>query len=123
LKRVKSIDGVTLNTNLFISTEFDIDNYIGERSIATDGSSVLFVQAKGAMTREVQIYSKDDTGWQDKTVKDALINTVDELSKIVIYDDDTQDTFYYDHTKIPLRLDPIYKGALWYTVEINLLKG
>jgi len=123
LKRVKSIGGVTLDTALFISTEFDIDDYIGERTIAVDGSSIMFVQAKGALTREVQIYSKPDTGWQSQIVKDALINTVDTSSKTIIYDDDTEDTFYYDHTKIPLKVDPIFNGALWYTVEINLLKG
>lgn len=123
MKRVKSIDGVTLDTTLFISTEFDIDDYIGERSITIDGSSVMFVQAKGAITREVKIYSKAETGWQTDVVKDALMNTVDDLAKIVVYDDDTQDTFYYDHTKIPLKVEPVFNGALWYTVEINLLKG
>jgi len=123
LKRVKSIDGVTLDTTLFISTEFDFDDYLGERAVAIDGSSVMFVQAKGAMTKEVQIYSKPETGWQSEEVKDALIDTVDELAKTIIYDDDTEDTFYYDHTKVPLQLEPIFNGALWYTVEINLLKG
>jgi hypothetical protein len=122
LKRVKSIDGVTLDNNCFISTEFDIDDYIGERNIAIDGSSVVFVQAKGAMTREVKIYSKD-SGWIHKDTKDLIIATVDTTAKTVVYSDDTSDTFYYDHSRVPVSFQPLYEGSLWYTIEINLLKG
>ena len=122
MKRVVSIDGVTLDNPCFITSEFDIDDFIGDRSIAIDGSSVLFVQAKGSLTREVQIYSKT-SGWVTKETKDLLIDTVDELGKLVIFDDASQATYYYDHTKTPLKVDPLYEGSLWYNVEINLLKG
>ncbi len=122
MKRVTKIDGVTLDNKCFISTEFDIDDYIADRQIAIDGSSVLFVQAKGAMTNEVSITSKN-SGWVSDTTKDALINTVDELAKVVEFDDATTATYYYDHTKVPLQLTPLYEGSLWYNVELNLLKG
>jgi len=122
MKKVISIDGITLDNKCFISSEFDIDNFIGKRTIAIDGSSVMFVQAKGAMTKEVQVYSKT-SGWVSKETKDLLIASVGTISIIVAFDDLTQDTYYYDHSKSPLKVTPLYEGALWYNVEINLLKG
>jgi len=122
LKRVKKIGNVELDKNVFISTEFDIDDYIGERTVAIDGSSVVFVQAKGAMSREVRVYSKD-SGWQKNTTVDALMSAVNTSSITITYTDDTTDTFYYDHTKIPLKVTPLFEGALWYNIELNLLKG
>jgi hypothetical protein len=122
LKRVVSIDGITLDNKCFISSEFDIDDYIGESSLAIDGSSVVFVQAKGSMTKEVSITSKD-SGWISRDTKDALSNTVDELSKTVVFDDNTSNTYYFDHSTTPIKFTPLYEGSLWYNVEINLLKG
>jgi len=122
MKRVTKIDGVTLDNKCFISTEFDIDDYIAERQIAVDGSSVVFVQAKGTMSNEVQITSKS-SGWIKEETKDALIDTVDESAKVIEFDDNTSATYYYDHTKVPLQFSPLYEGCLWYNVEINLLKG
>lgn len=122
MKRVTKIDGVILDNKCFISTEFDIDDYIAERQIAVDGSSVVFIQAKGAMTNEVSITSKS-SGWISDVTKDALIDTVDEFAKVVEFDDGTSATYYYDHTKVPLQVSPLYEGSLWYNVEINMLKG
>jgi len=62
LKKVTIIDGIVLDNNCFISSEFDIDDYIGSRVVAIDGSSIMYVQAKGSMTKEVKIYSKN-SGW------------------------------------------------------------
>ena len=122
MKRVVSIDGITFDNKLFISSEFDIDNYIGERSIAIDGSSIMFVQAKGSMTSDVSVYSKD-SGWIHRDTKDLLTNNVDELGKLLVFDDTSSYTYYYDHTKIPLEFTPLFEGSLWYTVTINLVKG
>jgi len=122
LKRVEKFDDIELDYKCFISTEFDIDDYIGEKSIAIDGSSVMFVQPKGAMTKEVSIYSKD-SGFISGATKDLLAASVDTNSKIVTYDDGTTDTFYYDFTKIPISFKPLYEGSLWYSITINLLKG
>ncbi len=122
MKRVVSIDGIDFDNSMFISSEFDVDDYIGERSVAIDGSSVMFIQAKGAMTSEVSIYSKN-SGWIHKDTKDLLMNNVDNLGKLVTFDDASSDTYYYDHTKTPITFDSLYEGALWYNVTINLLKG
>jgi len=122
LKRVVSFDGIELDNKMFISTEFDVDDYIGTRSIAVDGSSVMFVQAKGAFTKEVSIYSKD-SGWISTTTKDLLFNSVDTEPKVVVYSDATTDTFYYDHTKVPFKVEPIFEGSEWFTVEFNLIKS
>ena len=122
MKRVKSIGGVVLDNNCFISTEFDVDNYIGESSIAIDGSSIVFIQPKGAMTLSVEIYSKD-SGWVLEDTKNALIAIVDELSKVVVFDDDSSDVYYFDHTKVPISFTPLYNGSFWYNVLINLIKG
>lgn len=122
MKRVISIDGIILDNSCFSSDEYEVDDFIGERTLAIDGSSILFVQAKGSLTQEVQIYSKT-SGWVTKETKDLLIATVDNLVKVVEYDDATTDNFYYDHTKIPLKIEPLFEGCLWYNVEINFLKG
>ena len=122
MKRVVSIDGIAFSNKLFISSEFDVDDFIGESTLAIDGSSVVFVQAKGAFTKEVSIDSKD-SGWVHKDVKDLLMNNVDELSKLVVFDDATNGTYYYDHTKVPIQFAPLFEGSLWYTVTINLVKG
>ena len=122
MKRVISIDGVPLDNPCFSSDEFNIDDFVGERTLAIDGSSILFVQAKGSMTLEVQVSSKS-SGWVTKETKDLLVTTVDNLVKVVEYDDLSTDNFYYDHTKIPLQIEPLFEGCLWYNVEINLLKG
>lgn len=122
MKKVITIDGISLDNPCYISTEFDIDDFIGQRSVAIDGSSIMFVQAKGAMTKEVQITSKSN-GWIESDTRDLLIASVDENSIIIEYDDLSTDTFYYDHTKTPLKLTPLYSGSLWYNVEINMLKG
>ena len=122
MKRVVSIDGIVFDKKLFISSEFDVDNYIGESSIAIDGSSVMFVQPKGSMTKDVQIYSKD-SGWVHVDTKDLLMNNADELPKTVVFDDASSGTYYYDHTKVPIEFTSLYDGALWYTIKINLLKG
>lgn len=122
MKRVVSIDSVVLDYKCFISSEFDVDDYLGKSSIAIDGSSVVFIQAKGSMTKVVSIYSKD-SGWIHKDTKDSLIDTVDNLAKIVTFDDSSQDTYHYDFTQIPLEFTPLYEGSLWYTIKINLVKG
>jgi len=122
LKRVVTFDGISLDYPLYISTEFDIDNYIGTSSLAIDGSTVMFIQPKGAMTNQVQIYSKTDA-WVSDTIKNSLMSGVDDLAKTVTYSDGSSDIFFYDHTKTPLQFTPLYNGALWYNVTFNLLKG
>ena len=122
MKRVISIDGITLDYKLFISSEFDADNYIGSKQIAIDGSSIVYVQPKGSMTKEVSIYSKDN-GWVSEAKKDLLMSSVDEAVKTVEFDDASSGTYYYDHTKTPMTFDALYEGAEWYSVTINLLKG
>lgn len=122
MKKVLTIDGISLDYPLYISSEFDVDDFIGERDVAIDGSSVQFIQAKGAFTKEVSIYSKQ-SGWVSKETKDLLISSVDELAKVVEFDDLSSATYYYDHTKIPVKFDSLYEGSIWYTIEINLLKG
>ena len=122
MKRVISIDGVPLDNKCFISSEFDVDDFIGQRSIAIDGSSILYVQAKGSMTKQVQITSKM-SGWITSDTKDLLIATITTLGIVVSFDDSSSNTYYYDHSKVPMKLTPLYEGALWYNVEINLLKG
>jgi len=122
LKRVVSIGGVTLDYKCFISSEFDVDDYIGSKSTAIDGSTIVFVQPKGTMSKEVQITSKS-SGWVSKSTKDALIATSGTSSITVSFDDGTTGVYYYDNTKIPMKFSELYEGALWYNVEINLLKG
>ena len=122
MRKVSKIDNIVLNYPLYISTEFDVDNYIGKKSIAIDGSSVMFVQAKGALSNEVEVSSNGDA-WVHETIKDQLMTIVDENEKVITYTDGTTDTFHFDHTKLPLSFKPIYNGALWYNVTINLLKG
>ena len=122
MKRVVSIAGVVLDNKCFISSEFDVDNYLGSKTTAVDGSTILFVQAKGALTKTVQITSKT-SGWVSKDVKDALIATVGIDSIVVGFDDSTNGTYYYDNTTTPIKFTEIYEGSLWYNVEINLLKG
>ena len=122
MKKVTHIDGIVLDHSMYISTEFDIDDYLGSKDIAIDGSTVMYVQAKGAMTREVQIYSKTN-GWQELATKDLLEASVGTTSIVVTYDDASNDTFYYDHTKVPMVFDPLYSGCVWYNVTINLLRG
>ena len=122
MRRVSKIDNIQLNYPLYISTEFDVDNYIGEKSIAIDGSSVMFVQTKGSLTNEVEISSDGDC-WVHETIKDQLMTIVDDQPKTITYTDGTTDTFYFDHTKTPLSFKPIYNGALWYNATLNMLKG
>lgn len=122
MKRVVSIDGIVLDNPLFISSEFDIDNYMGSSEVAIDGSSVVFVQAKGAFTKQVQVYSKT-SGWISEATKDSLSLIVDTSAKILVFDDASSDTYYFDHSKTPLKFISLYEGSLWYTTEINLLKG
>ena len=122
MKRVVKIGDINLDKSIFVSTEFDVDDYIGEREIAIDGSSVMFVQAKGAYSQEVKIYSKD-SGWQQKATRDAIF-ALDLLSTITItYNDNTTEDFIFDNSKVPIVMNPLYAGALWYNIEINLLKG
>lgn len=122
MKKVTYIDGIVLDHPLYISTEFDIDNYIGERSIAINGSSIMFVQAKGALTNEVQIYSKTN-GWISEVTKDLLIANDKTTAVIVTFDDTTTGTYYYDHTQAPMQFQSLYDGCTWYTVTLNMLKG
>jgi 4-hydroxyphenylpyruvate dioxygenase-like putative hemolysin len=122
LKRVTTIDGIILDYKLFISSEFDADDYIGSRTIAVDGSSIMFIQAKGSMSKEIEIYSKDN-GWVSEAKKELLMSSVDDLAIIVEFDDLSSATYYYDHTKTPMRFDPLYEGSEWYSITINLLKG
>ncbi len=122
MKKVTIIDGIVLDNNCFISSEFDIDDFVGTKAIAIDGSSTMFVQAKGSMTKEVKIYSKN-SGWISKETKDSIIASVSEDEIFVEFDDLSIESYYYNHSKIPVIFTPIYEGALWYNVEINLLKG
>ena len=122
MKKVISIDGIDLDHPLYISSEFDVDDYIGFRSVAIDGSSVMFIQAKGAMTKEVSIYSKDN-GWISETTKALLMASVDNQSIVVEFDDLSNATYYFNHTKVPMEFTPLFEGSLWFTVKINLLKG
>lgn len=107
---------------MYISTEFDIDDYLGTKDIAVDGSTVMFVQAKGSMTREVQVYSKSNA-WVEEATKVLLEASVDMLSLQVTFDDLSSGTYYYDHSKVPISFEPLYLGCVWYNVTINLLRG
>ena len=122
MRKVISIDGIALDNSCFISSEFDADDFIGKKSVAIDGSSIMFVLPKGAMTKDVQIYSKKH-GWILESTKELLMASADSLPKIVVFDDTSEGTYYYDHTKIPMKFSQVFEGSLWYTVEINLLKG
>lgn len=122
MRKVITIDGISLDNACYSSAEFDIDDFLAERTVAIDGSSILFVQAKGAMSKDVQFTSKSN-GWITSDTMDLLIASVDVNSIIVEYDDLSTETFYYDHTTTPLKFIPLYDGSLWYNVEINLLKG
>ena len=122
MKRVNTIDGVVLDYPLFISSEFDVNNHIGTRSVAIDGSSVMFIQPRGALSKEVQIYSGDN-GWVSEAVKEQLMLKVDNEVIIVEFSDSSTETYYFDHTATPLSFTPLYEGAEWYSVQMNLLKG
>jgi len=122
LKKAISIDGVSFDYPLFVSSEFDFDNYTGSKTIAIDGSSILFIQAKGSMTKEVQLYSNDN-GWIHEETRKLLKDTVDGEAKTVVFNDGTEETYYYDHTKTPLGFTALYEGAEWYSIQINLVKG
>ena len=122
MKKVTHIDGIELDHSMYISTEFDIDDYLASKSVAIDGSTVMFVQPKGSMTREVEVYSKSN-GWQEEATKDLLTASIDTDVVVVTYDDATTDNFYYDHSKVPISFDPLYAGSLWYNVTINLIRG
>ena len=122
MKRVVSIDGIPFDNLMFISSELKIDDYIAEKILAIDGSSVLFAQTKGALTKEV-IIDSGENGWISKATKDLLIATVDLTSKTVVFDDATTGTYYYDHTKTPITFTELYEGSDWFTIEMNLLKG
>ena len=122
MRVVTKIDGIVLDHSLYISSEFDIDNFIGERSITIDGSSVMFVQAKGAMTKEVQLYSGNN-GWQIETTKDLIEQNVGTTQITLTFSDATTGVYYYDHASIPVTFKPLYDGSEWYNVTINLLKG
>ena len=122
MKKVKLINSIALDYNLFISSEFDADDYIGARQIAVDGSSVLFVQAKGAFTKEVVISSKEQ-GWVGEDLRVTLMADVDTTLKVITFDDDTTGNYYYDHTVVPMSFTPIFEGACWYIATINMLKA
>jgi len=122
LKRVIKIGDVDLDHKLFISSEFDVDDFLSQRVVAIDGSSVVFVQPKGSMTKEVSITSKN-SGWISEDTKQALTNMIGTDSISITFDDNTSANYYFDHTKTPLKFSSLYEGSLWYNVEINLLKG
>ena len=122
MKRVIKIGDVDLDHKLFISSEFDVDDFLSQRVVAIDGSSVVFVQPKGSMTKEVSITSKN-SGWISEDTKQALTNMIGTDSISITFDDNTSANYYFDHTKTPLKFSSLYEGSLWYNVEINLLKG
>lgn len=123
MKRVTHIAGIALDNPLNISTEFDIDDYLASKAVAIDGSTVMFVQPKGAMTREVTVYSKSNTGWIEEATKDLLIAAVGTGVVELTFDDLSVANYYFDHTKVPMTFEPLYTGCTWYNVTINLLKG
>jgi len=122
LKRAVSINGITFDYKLFISSEFDMDDYIGSRQIAIDGSSVMYIQPKGAMSKEVKLYSKT-SGIISETTKGLLEQDVDENIKNIVFDDASNGDYYYDLTKTAIEFEPLYEGSEWYSVTINLVKG
>lgn len=121
MRRVTSIDSVVLDHTCFISTEFVIANYIGTRSITIDGSSSIFTQLKGENTLEAQITSKG-SGWVSRATKNKLMASVNIDNIVVEFNDASSETYTYDHTKIPMKFTPLYEGADWFSVEINLRK-
>lgn len=122
MKYVTHVDGIALSHKLYISTEFDVDDYLAAKDVAIDGSTVIFVQAKGAFTREVQLTSKEN-GWQTGAVKDLLTASVDETVKVLTFSDASVGDYYYDHSKVPIAYDPIFTGSDWYSVVINLVRA
>ena len=122
MKKVTHIDGIELDYPMYISTEFDIDDYLASKDIAIDGSTIMYVQPKGAMTREVQIYSKSNA-WVEEATKDLLTASIDTTVIVVTFDDTSTANYYYDHSKVPISFDPLYLGCLWYNVTINLIRG
>lgn len=122
MKKVISIDGITLDRSCFISSEYDADDFLGASEVAIDGSTILFVQPKGALTKEVQITSRG-SGFQKKQTKELLMASVGVSPIVVGFDNSTSDTYYYDHSRTPLQFEPLYDGSIWYTLTINLLKG
>ena len=122
MKKAISIGGVTFDYPLFISSEFDFEEFTGSKTMAIDGSSVMFIQQKGSLTKEVELFSNEN-GWISEETRKLLRNTVDGNPKTVVFNDGTQETYYYDHTKTPIVFTALYEGSAWYSVQINLLKG
>ena len=122
MKKVTHVDGILLDHSLYISSEFDVDDFLASREVAIDGSSVMFVQAKGAMSREVQLYSKTN-GWVEEVTKELLMASVDTDIIQLTFDDASSADYYYDHTKVPMTFDALYVGSTWYNVTINLIRG
>lgn len=122
MKRAVSIDGITFDYPLFVSSEYETDDFVGNQKLSNNGKTTKFVQNKISNTKEEVLFSNEN-GWVSSAVKSQLLLSANLNAVEVEFDDASTGTYYYDFTKIPISFVPLYEGAEWFKVTINLLKG
>lgn len=121
MKKAIKIGGLYLTYPLEVSSEMESNNYISQKNLATDGSTIIFAQPKDDLSLEVTL-SSGKFGWQEDSVRTALMGMVGTTPVTVLYDDGTSDSYVFDHTKVPMRFTELYSGSCYFSVEIKLLK-
>lgn len=120
-KKVISIGGVTLDTPLFIDNDFNYNNYLGVSKKTVDGELVSSIYEKGTHSKLYRIYSNDN-GW----IKQSTINLIRLLNPLnlqtLVYSDSTSDACYFNHEGSYLQTSPLYRGSIYCTLEINIIK-
>ena len=121
MKRAVSINGITFNYPLFVSEEYEDNNYIGSSNITTSCTLVIKQIEKGDLTKKVALYSNENA-WVKTDIKNKLFKDINTEQKTVEFNDNSNETYYYDLSN-PMEAEPLYEGADWYKIKINLLKG
>lgn len=120
MKKVKQINTIVLLHQLWIKEEEEPNTVISEVALSGAGTHVVFQAVMN--TPYITLISKE-YGWLSEDNMNDLKILYNQLGATfdITYSDDTTDTVRVAHEK-GIVFTPIYEGACYFSVTINLAK-
>jgi len=116
-KKIKRINNVTLNNSLDWSEDTSIKDFMAQRSLAIDGSSVISVKPFGYFSKSVILKGK----FIKNTIINDIISLISENTVELVFTDSEIKIVKFDLTDVPISVFPIYSGAEYSNIIIRVL--
>lgn len=117
-RRVYSLAGVVFDDPLDWAPDNIIEPFLAQKSLATDGSTVMWVGKKRDFSSEGESFTMLNTFLSEANVN-ALMSKVDLEKHILAFTDGSYLRVRFDFTKVPVKIDEVVCG--YYKINIKVM--